>query len=113
MSRIGKEPVELPDKVEVKIDGSSVTVSGPKGELSQDFNPELTIRQENGSLIVERPSDQRHHKALHGLTRALLANMVEGVSAGFRPNPWRYKGSAIKRPCKGTTCSCGWGTLMR
>lgn len=84
MSRIGKQPVALPDKVSVRIEKTMVTVKGPKGELSQDFSPEMTIRQENGALVVERPSDLRHHKALHGLTRALLANMVKGVSQGFR-----------------------------
>ena len=84
MSRIGKQPVPLPDKVAATIDRNSVTISGPKGELSQEFSPEMAIRQENGAIIVERPSDLRHHKALHGLTRALLANMVEGVSQGFR-----------------------------
>ncbi|MCY4145585.1 MAG: 50S ribosomal protein L6 [Chloroflexi bacterium] len=84
MSRIGKQPVVLPDKVTVHIDRNSVTISGPKGQLSRDFNPDMAICQENGSIIVARPSDQRHHKALHGLTRALLANMVEGVSSGYR-----------------------------
>ncbi len=84
MSRIGKQPVPLPDKVSVTIDRNTVKVIGPKGELSQDFNPDLTVRQENGSIVVERPSDLRHHKALHGLTRSLLANMVRGVSEGFR-----------------------------
>jgi len=84
MSRVGQQPVQLPDKVTVKIDRNSVTIAGPKGELSQDFSPELTIRQDNGSIIVERPSDLRHHKALHGLTRALVSNMVVGVSEGFR-----------------------------
>lgn len=84
MSRVGKQPVPLPDKVTVKIDRNTVTVTGPKGETRQDFSPEMTIRQENGSIIVERPSDLRHHKALHGLTRALVSNMVIGVSAGFR-----------------------------
>jgi large subunit ribosomal protein L6 len=84
MSRIGKQPITLPEKVSVKIDRSSVIVDGPKGQLSQDFNPEMTIRQDNGSLIVERPSDLRHHRALHGLTRSLLANMVLGVSEGYR-----------------------------
>ncbi|MDE2858095.1 MAG: 50S ribosomal protein L6 [Chloroflexota bacterium] len=84
MSRIGKQPVVLPDKVSVAIEKNSVTVRGPKGELSQEFNPEMMIRQDNGTLVVERPSDLRHHKALHGLTRALLANMVTGVSQGYR-----------------------------
>ena len=84
MSRIGKQPVVLPDKVTVTIEKNSVTVRGPKGELSQEFNPEMTIRQDDGALIVERSTDLRHHKALHGLTRALLANMVTGVSQGYR-----------------------------
>lgn len=84
MSRIGKQPVILPDKVTVTIEKNSVSVNGPKGQLSQDFNPEMKIRQDNGSLTVERPSDLRHHKALHGLTRALLVNMVTGVSQGYR-----------------------------
>lgn len=84
MSRVGQQPVQLPDKVTAKIDRNLVTIAGPKGELSQDFSPELTIRQENGSIVVERPSDLRHHKALHGLTRALVSNMVIGVSEGFR-----------------------------
>lgn len=84
MSRVGKQPVELPDKVSVDIDGNSVLVKGPKGELSRDFNPDMAIRRENGAIVVERPTDLRHHKALHGLTRALLANMVHGVSEGFR-----------------------------
>ncbi len=84
MSRIGKQPIALPDKVTVKIEKTSVTVKGPKGELSRDFSPDMAIKQNNGLLVVERPSDLRHHKALHGLTRALLANMVTGVSQGFR-----------------------------
>ena len=84
MSRIGKQPIALPDKVSVNIDRNAITVTGPKGKLSQEFNPEMRIRQDNGRLIVERPSDQRHHRALHGLTRALLANMVQGVSQGYR-----------------------------
>lgn len=84
MSRIGKQPVVLPEKVTATIAKNSVTVRGPKGELSQEFNPEMTIRQDNGLLIVERPTDLRHHRALHGLTRALLANMVIGVSQGYR-----------------------------
>ncbi len=84
MSRVGKQPVVLPDKVTISIERNSVTISGPKGQLSRDFNPDMAIRQENGSIVVDRPSDQRHHKALHGLTRALLANMVEGVANGYR-----------------------------
>ena len=84
MSRVGQQPVPLPEKVTVEIDRNTVTVAGPKGELRLDFSPELIMRQENGSVIVERPTDLRHHKALHGLTRALVSNMVVGVSEGFR-----------------------------
>lgn len=84
MSRIGKQPIELPAKVEVKINKNEVTVKGPKGQLSRSFNPDMTITLENGVVTIERPGDLRHHKALHGLTRALLANMVTGVSDGFR-----------------------------
>lgn len=84
MSRIGKQLIQLPAKVEVKINKNTVTVKGPKGELTETFNPDITVKLEDGNIVVERPTDQRHHKALHGLTRALLANMVTGVSEGFR-----------------------------
>ncbi len=84
MSRIGKKPIPIPAKVTVGIDGSRVTVKGPKGELSLDVNPEITVTQEDGQLVVTRPSDERRHRALHGLTRALLANLVTGVSEGFQ-----------------------------
>jgi len=83
MSRVGKKPIELPEKVEIAIRGSSVTVKGPKGDLERSFHPDMEIKMEDGTLLVERPTDQRHHRALHGLTRALLANMVHGVSEGF------------------------------
>lgn len=84
MSRIGKKPIVLPPKVEVTIDRNEVTVKGPKGSLTQRFNPDITISQEAGQLVVTRPTDQRNHRALHGLTRALLSNMVVGVSEGFK-----------------------------
>lgn len=84
MSRIGKQPIDLPAKVDVKIDGSFITVKGPKGQLERRIHPEMSAKVEDNQLIVERPSDQSRHKALHGLTRALLANMVTGVSDGFR-----------------------------
>lgn len=83
MSRIGLKPITVPDKVKVNIDGSQVTVSGPKGELSRSFHPEMEIVLDEGVLRVKRPSDLRTHRALHGLTRALLANMVVGVSDGY------------------------------
>ncbi len=83
MSRIGKKPIPLPAKVSVNIDNQDLTVTGPKGELRFTVHPEITVKQEDGTLLVERPSDARQHRALHGLTRALVANMVTGVSAGF------------------------------
>lgn len=83
MSRIGKMPVKLPEKVEVKIDGQTVTVKGPLGELHQTFNPEVTVKQGEGELIVERVGDTPTHRAQHGLSRSLLFNMVEGVSKGY------------------------------
>ena len=84
MSRIGKQPIDIPAKVEVSITKNEVTVKGPKGQLDRIFHPDMTIKQDGNQLLVERPSDLRHHRALHGLTRALLQNMVTGVSDGFR-----------------------------
>lgn len=84
MSRIGKKPIPLPAKVDVTIDGQQVTVKGPKGTLSLDVHPEISIAKEGNELVVTRPSDERAHRALHGLTRALVANMITGVSTGFR-----------------------------
>jgi large subunit ribosomal protein L6 len=84
MSRIGKQPIGLPDKVEVKINKQEVTVKGPKGQLAHMVHPDMSVAMEDGTLVVKRPTDMRHHRALHGLTRALLANMVTGVSEGFR-----------------------------
>ncbi|MFQ5933083.1 MAG: 50S ribosomal protein L6 [Dehalococcoidia bacterium] len=84
MSRVGKQPIPLPSSVKVQIDGSGITVTGPKGELSATFHPDLTTTLEDGVLKVTRPSDGREHRSLHGLTRTLLANMVTGVSEGFR-----------------------------
>lgn len=83
MSRIGKMPIAVPAGVEVAIDGTTVTVKGPKGELSRTFQPSMTITQEGSEIIVTRPDDTRESKSFHGLTRTLIANMVEGVSKGF------------------------------
>jgi large subunit ribosomal protein L6 len=83
MSRIGRRPIEIPDGVTVEIGASVVSVKGPKGELSQSVSPSMRIEQSNGTLTVERPSDRGEHRALHGLTRTLVANMVEGVTNGF------------------------------
>ena len=83
MSRIGKKPIAIPAGVDVKIDGSTVTVKGPKGELKNTFNSDINIAVEGTEIIVTRPSDVKEHRALHGLTRTLIANMVEGVTNGF------------------------------
>ncbi|KMY48228.1 50S ribosomal protein L6 [Peribacillus loiseleuriae] len=83
MSRIGKKPIEIPAGVTVTLNGSEVAVKGPKGELSRTFNSDLTISVEENVLTVTRPSDAKEHRALHGTTRAVIANMVEGVSKGF------------------------------
>ena len=83
MSRIGKQPVAVPAGVEVTIDGNTVTVKGPKGELTRSFPSMMTIRREGDDIVVERPDDSREAKSFHGLTRTLVSNMVEGVSAGF------------------------------
>lgn len=83
MSRIGKKPVQVPAGVTVTIDGSRVNVKGPKGELSRTFHPEVSLKLEDGTVTVSRPSDEPRHKALHGLSRTLMANMVEGVTKGY------------------------------
>jgi large subunit ribosomal protein L6 len=83
MSRVGRKPIPVPAGVTVAIEGSRVRVKGPKGELEREFHPAMKIVQADGVLRVERPSDRRDHRALHGLTGALLANMVKGVVEGF------------------------------
>jgi large subunit ribosomal protein L6 len=83
MSRIGKKPLPIPKGVEVSIQGQAVTVKGPKGTLTRTMHPEMRMRLDDGTVVVERPSEARHHRALHGLTRALLANMVSGVTQGY------------------------------
>ena len=84
MSRIGKKPIAVPAGVEVKIDGSHIAVKGPKGQLAYDCNPEITVKMEDGHILVERPSDDKVHRSLHGLTRTLVHNMVVGVAEGFK-----------------------------
>jgi len=83
MSRIGRMPIPVPQGVAVNIEQDEVTVTGPKGELHRRFHPDMSINLDNNSLTVSRPSDSRVHRSLHGLTRGLLANMVEGVTSGF------------------------------
>lgn len=84
MSRIGKSPIAIPAGVNVQVKDNIVTVKGPKGELSQAINPDIKVEQEDGHIIVSRPSDDREHRALHGLYRALIHNMVVGVSEGYK-----------------------------
>ncbi len=83
MSRIGKMPIAIPSGVEVKVDGQTVTVKGPKGELTRTFNDMMKITVDGDQVIVERPDDSREAKSFHGLTRTLIANMVQGVSEGY------------------------------
>jgi large subunit ribosomal protein L6 len=84
MSRIGKAPVSLPKGVEISVSkGNEVTVKGPKGELKQQVDPDLSVEIENGELMVKRPTDQKRHRSMHGLYRSLIANMVEGVTNGY------------------------------
>ncbi|MGH7540390.1 MAG: 50S ribosomal protein L6, partial [Gemmatimonadota bacterium] len=83
MSRIGKLPVPVPNGVQVEVDGARVTVKGPKGELTREFQPAMRIDLVDGAVTVSRPADDARHRALHGLTRSLIANMVEGVTKGY------------------------------
>ena len=84
MSRIGKQPIPVPSGVEVTIDGSTVTVKGSRGTLSQTFDEKLKITQADGEITVERPNDEGYYRGLHGLTRTLIANMIEGVTNGYK-----------------------------
>src|SRR6266542_2235719 len=83
MSRIGKSPITVPSGVDVTIAGGHVSVKGPKGQLERELPPTITVRQDGDTLLVERPNDERQNRALHGLVRSLVNNMVVGVSAGF------------------------------
>jgi large subunit ribosomal protein L6 len=84
MSRIGKHPVAVPDGVTVTVDGNTVRVKGPRGELLRTLHPDMKVAVENGEVTVTRPSEESKHKALHGLSRTLVANMVEGVTKGYQ-----------------------------
>ena len=84
MSRIGKKPVPVPNGVTVTINGNQISVKGPKGELSRKLHPDMMVALEDGHVNVTRPTDADNHRALHGLTRSLIANMVEGVTQGYK-----------------------------
>jgi large subunit ribosomal protein L6 len=83
MSRIGRKPIPVPEAVTVEVAPGRVAVKGPKGELEQSLSPEMTVEKDDGTIVVKRPTDRGEHRALHGLTRSLIANMVEGVTDGF------------------------------
>ena len=86
MSRIGRRPIEIPKGVTVTLEKGQMSVKGPRGELSRRLHPAMVVKVDEGTITVERPSEENEHKALHGLTRTLIANMVEGVTTGFRKN---------------------------
>ena len=108
MSRVGKKPIEIPTGVEAKIETGKVTVKGPLGEISQVINPKLTIKKENNKLVVERPSDQKIYRELHGLTRNLIANMVIGVSKGYGKT-LEISGVGFKAATQGTNLMLNLG----
>lgn len=83
MSRIGKVPITIPSGVDVKIDGNKISVKGPKGSLERTLHTDMQVKIEDGQIVVDRPSDDKSHRSLHGLTRSLVANMVQGVTEGF------------------------------
>lgn len=109
MSRVGKKPVPVPNGVTVTIDNGTVTVKGPKGTLTKDFNKDLTIKQENNEILVERPNDTPPVRSLHGTTRALIANMIAGVSEGFTKSLELIGvGYRVAAKGKGLTLSLGY-----
>ena len=112
MSRIGRLPIAVPAGVDVTIDGRSVTVQGPRGTLHRDLHPDMLVAREGDSIVVTRPSEEKVHKQLHGLTRTLVANMVIGVTTATA-RASRSPASAIARPRSATTCSSTWATATR
>lgn len=108
MSRIGKQPIPVPSGVEVTINGTEVVVKGSKGTLTSTFDPDMIIEQEDGAITVSRPSDERRHRSLHGLTRTLIANMVVGVSEGFKKD-LEIVGVGYRAVLKGTDLDLSLG----
>lgn len=108
MSRVGRKPIEMPSGVEAKLETGKVTVKGPLGEISQDVNPKLTIKKESNKLLVERPSNQKIYRELHGLTRNLIANMVNGVSKGYEKT-LEITGVGFKAAAHGTNLMMNLG----
>jgi large subunit ribosomal protein L6 len=109
VSRIGLAPISVPKGVKVNIDGDTVTVEGAKGKLSRTFNPDITITLKDDNLIISRPDDERNHRALHGLTRTLLSNMVDGVTKTFvRTLELSGVGYRVQKTDKGITLQIGF-----
>jgi large subunit ribosomal protein L6 len=108
MSRIGKQPVDVPDGVEITIEPELVSVKGPKGELSERKSREIDVKQEDGQILVTRPTDRGEHRALHGLTRSLVFNMVEGVTNGFEKR-LEIQGVGYRANLKGRTLELALG----
>ena len=108
MSRVGKKPIDIPSGVDAKLETGKVTVKGPLGEISQDVNPKLTIKKENNQLLVERPTNQKIYRELHGLTRNLIANMVNGVSKGYE-RTLEITGVGFKASAQGTNLMLNLG----
>ncbi|MEX0855983.1 MAG: 50S ribosomal protein L6 [Gemmatimonadota bacterium] len=113
MSRIGKQPVDVPNGVEVRLDDGTVHVKGPKGSLALRVNPEVSVELSDGEIQVTRPSDEARHRALHGLTRTLIANMVEGVTQGFsRKLEIQGVGYRAEKKGNGVTLHLGFSHLI-
>ncbi len=108
MSRIGRKPIAVPESVTVDVAPGRVAVKGPKGELAQSFDAEMKVEQENGTVTVSRPTDRGEHRALHGLTRSLIANMVEGVVDGFE-RKLEIQGVGYRAQLKGKTLELALG----
>jgi len=108
MSRIGKAPITVPAGVSIDIQGSMVKVKGPKGELTQEIDPDMTTKVEDGTLTVERPTDQKRHKAMHGLYRSLIQNMVVGVNEGYKKE-MELVGVGYKADAKGSVLELNLG----
>jgi large subunit ribosomal protein L6 len=108
MSRVGKKPIDIPSGVETKLEPGKITVKGPLGEMSQDVNPKLMLKKENNKLLVERPSNQKIYRELHGLTRNLIANMLIGVSKGYEKT-LDISGVGFKASAQGTNLMLNLG----
>ena len=108
MSRIGKKPIPVPDSVTVTIEPTVVRVAGPRGNLEERISRDIDVKQENGEILVTRPTDRAEHRALHGLTRSLIANMVEGVTTGFTKR-LEIQGVGYRAQLKGTDLELALG----